>query len=116
MAGNQIMLSNENSQMTYIIDIDETICYYEGDRNYPEALPFISNIEKINKLYDSGNTIIYWTARGTVTGINWREITENQLKLWGAKYHELNFFKPNYDVFICDKAINARQFFEDVNV
>ena len=95
------------------VDIDETICYYEGERNYSNALPLKDNIDKINNLYDEGNTIVYWTARGTVTGINWREITEKQFELWGVKHHDLKFHKPNYDLFICDKAITSDSFFNE---
>ena len=54
--------------------------------------------------------IIYWTARGTVTGIDWKDITEKQLKSWGAKYHELKMGKPAYDLFIDDKNINSERF------
>ena len=36
--------------MIYYVDIDETICRYEGDRNYPDALPIEENIEKEYKL------------------------------------------------------------------
>ena len=41
------------------VDIDETICFYEGvDRlGYKNAIPDADNIEKINKLYDEGNII-----------------------------------------------------------
>ena len=99
--------------MIIYVDIDETICYYEGPRDYPKALPLKNNIEKINNLYDRGDTIIYWTARGTVTGIDWREITEDQFKRWGVKYHELKFGKPNYDLFIDDKNINSKKFFRE---
>jgi len=67
------------------------------------------NIEKANRLYDDGHTIVYWTARGSVTGKDWTELTNNQLNLWGVKYHELHFGKPAYDLFICDKVINSRR-------
>ena len=60
-----------------------------------------------------GNTVVYWTARGSVTGIDWKELTRKQLQIWGAKYTELRLNKPNYDIFICDKAINSRDFFND---
>ena len=91
--------------MKVYVDIDETICFYKGDRNYSEALPIIENIKKVNKLFDDGNTIIYWSARGTVTGINWYEITKEQLKDWGCKYHDLIVGeKPDYDLLICDKT------------
>jgi len=99
--------------MIIYVDIDETICEYTGERNYPDARPIVENIEKINNLYDDGNTIIYWTARGTVTGIDWREVTENQFREWGVKYHDLKFGKPAYDLFIDDKNINSETFFQN---
>lgn len=97
--------------MIIFVDIDETICLSPEDRNYSKAKPIQKNINKINKLYDNGDTIIYWTARGTGSGIDWREVTENQFKEWGVKYHELRFGKPIYDLFIDDKNINTNRFF-----
>lgn len=99
--------------MEIYVDIDETICAYPGDREYPLAQPVKENIQRINKLYDSGHTIVYWTARGTVTGIDWSELTVQQLKDWGAKYTKVKLGKPAYDLFICDKAIRSARFFED---
>lgn len=91
--------------MKIFVDIDETICYYEGERHYPDALPYEENIAKINKLYDEGNEITYWTARGTVTGLDWRKTTIKQLAKWGCKYHHLSVGeKPAYDLLICDKT------------
>jgi len=98
--------------MIIYVDIDETICYYEGDRNYSLALPYIERISKINDLYDNGNTIIYWTARGTITQDNLFVITYNQLNNWKCKFHELRMGKPSYDLFIDDKNINSDSFFE----
>jgi hypothetical protein len=99
--------------MIYYVDIDETICFYEGERNYPDAMPLTENIEKINNLYDAGNTIVYWTARGSQTGINWADVTSKQLSDWNVKYHELKMGKPHYDLFICDKAINTDRYFKE---
>ena len=95
--------------MRFVIDIDETICYYENERNYPDALPIKENIEKINKLYDEGNTVIYWTARGSMSGVDFKEFTLGQLDSWGCKYHDLitgtdKYPKPFYDMVIDDKA------------
>ena len=57
--------------MIIFVDIDDTICYYEKKNtdklNYSTALPYKDRIEKINRLYDNGDTIVYWTARGTLT-------------------------------------------------
>tara|TARA_Y100001973_G_scaffold82168_1_gene121398 strand:- start:6628 stop:6927 length:300 start_codon:yes stop_codon:yes gene_type:complete len=91
--------------MKIFVDIDETICFYEGEREYPEAVPHYENIAKINKLYNEGHEITYWTARGSVTGINWYELTKEQLEAWGCKYHHLSVgVKPHYDLLICDKT------------
>ena len=87
------------------VDIDETICFYDGvEREYINAIPNMENIEKINKLYDKGHTIIYWTARGTVTQIDWTKLVESQLNLWGCKYHDFRVGKPQYDLWIDDKS------------
>ena len=94
------------------VDIDETICQYESERDYNLALPIKSRIEKINDLYKDGNEITYWTARGSVTGIDWYEITKKQLAEWGCKYHELIMGKPSGDHYIDDKGVNANEFFE----
>ena len=101
--------------MKIYVDIDETICYYNGERNYPDAIPLPSRIKKINDLYSEGNVITYYTARGAVTGIDWKEVTRNQLNSWGCKYHYLSVGeKPAYDLLICDKAINSETFFLDL--
>jgi len=97
--------------MIIYVDIDETICKTPETRDYSLAIPMKNNIMKINELYDSGNTIIYWTARGTTSGIDWRAVTEKQFEKWGVKYHDLKFGKPNYDLFIDDKNINSERFF-----
>ena len=99
--------------MIYFVDIDETICQSPEDRNYAKAVPLMDRIAKINNLYDTGNTVIYWTARGTGSGIDWREVTEKQFKKWGVKYHDLRFGKPIYDLFIDDKNINSNTFFNN---
>lgn len=98
--------------MIIYIDIDDTICTLQEPMNYQSALPIPLAIKKVNELYDAGHTIIFWTARGTLSGINWRLITENQLKEWGIKYHELKFGKPAYDIFIDDKNINSKDWLD----
>jgi histidinol phosphatase-like enzyme len=87
------------------VDIDETICETPASRSYHDASPIQENIDKINRLYDSGHTIVYWTARGSRKQIDWYDLTKKQLLEWGAKHHELRVDKPYYDLFIDDKSI-----------
>lgn len=103
--------------MIYIVDIDETICYtptIDGKRRYDLSTPYPERIEKINQLYEEGHTIVYWTARGSGSGINQFQITFGSLMAWGAKFHEVRLGKPSYDVWIDDKAFNDKTFFGDL--
>lgn len=97
--------------MKYIVDIDNTICKTENS-DYPNSVPFTDRIERINKLFEEGHIIHYWTARGGNSGKDWTEFTTKQLTEWGCKYHELKMFKPSYDIWIDDKAINSEDYFK----
>lgn len=91
------------------VDIDETICETPNSRDYTTAKPIVENIKKINELYDNGNTIVYWTSRGSRKQINWYDLTYQQLNEWGAKFHELRVDKPYYDLFIDDKTLRIEE-------
>ena len=94
--------------MKIFVDIDETICFYSGERDYYLAEPNYENIKKINDLYFKGNEITYYTARASLFKDRKDELeilTKSQLKDWGCKYHKLSVGeKPNYDLLICDKT------------
>lgn len=91
-------------KMNIYVDIDNTICETFGVE-YLNAKPISQNIKKINLLYDKGNNITYWTARGTVSKKNYYTLTHKQLKSWGCKFHKLIVGeKPAYDLLICDKT------------
>ena len=115
-----IVYNNMDNIKIIFVDIDETICHYNqkqkyaaiGSIDYSTAIPNKNRIDKINKLYEDGKTIVYWTSRGSRTGINWFELTYNQLKEWGCKFNELRLGKPHYDLFIDDKNINSEDFFK----
>lgn len=97
--------------MIIYVDIDETILMTQN-MDYENSQPMYDRIEKINKLYDEGNTIIYWTARGTGSGKDWSDVTKKQFKRFKVKYHDLKFGKPIYDLFVDDKNINSEDFFK----
>ena len=50
----------------YCFDIDGTICNNTWGE-YDKAIPNYDRIERVNSLYDDGNHIIYFTARGMGT-------------------------------------------------
>ena len=94
--------------MIIYVDIDGTICNTPRATvswDYPNSKPRKNQIDKINKLYDEGNEIVYWTARGGHSGVDWSIVTKKQLKEWGCKYTRIEKErKPSYDLFICDKT------------
>jgi len=92
--------------MIYCFDIDGTLCT-STDGEYAKAEPFQDRIAVVNALYIAGHTIKLFTARGSTTGIDWRDLTERQLLTWGVRYHMLIMGKPEADLFIDDKAFNA---------
>ncbi len=101
------------TKMKFCFDIDGTICTLEFPKPYTCAKPFLNRIKLINKLFDEGHTIIFYTARGVETHMDWKIETRKQLKKWGVKYHRLIMNKkPHADLFIDDKGINANEFFK----
>lgn len=103
--------------MIFVIDIDGTIC--SGNNEYEKSVPRPDRIEKINRLYDEGHTIKYLTARGMgrhkdsriLSHQDFYELTYNQLKSWGCKFHYLIMGKPAGDIYIDDKGMNDNDFF-----
>jgi hypothetical protein len=89
--------------LIYYIDIDNTICDTKGT-DYAGAVPRFDIIEKVNIMYNRGHKIVFWTSRGVGSGIDYTDLTIQQLAKWGVKYHELKLDKPVYDFFIDDKA------------
>ena len=90
--------------MIIYVDIDGTICHTE-DSDYENSIPNFTYIEKINKLHNEGNEIVYWTARGGTTGIDWTMFTLIQLNNWGCRYTRIETQKkPPYDLLIDDKS------------
>jgi len=98
--------------MRVFVDIDNTIC--TAEEKYEDCEPKKDRILKINKLFDDGHYIVYWTARGSRTGNNYEKLTLGQFKKWKIKHHEIVFGKPDYDVFIDDKSINSETFFKEL--
>ena len=101
------------------VDVDGTICdneqlpnFDDQPMDYTKATPIPDRINHINELYDEGHHITYWTARGCRSGLDHRQLTIDQLRDWGCKYHDLQVGnKPHFDMYICDKSWNSESFF-----
>lgn len=104
--------------MVYVFDIDGTICH-NSNSDYENSIPIQERIDKINRLYYGGHTVIFQTARGMGRSDNstafahakFFEFTKMQLDNWGVKYHSLFLGKPAGDFYIDDKGIKDEDFF-----
>jgi len=106
--------TENDKQKVVLVDIDETICFYSSTRRYDLSEPNYQNIDKINKLYNEGWKVIYWTARGSMSRVDYTGHTRSQLDEWGCKFHDLITGtspnpKPHFDLVIDDKAIRIEE-------
>lgn len=94
----------------YYIDLDGTLCNTTAS-NYPESTPIQERIDFVNRLKLEGNHITIWTARGATSGLDWEELTRQQLSDWNVHHDVLLMKKPNYDVYLDDKSYNISAVF-----
>lgn len=100
------ILSFGTGKKSYIFDIDGVIAKSNEMLEYEKSLPDMDIIHLINQLYDAGNEIILFTARGYKTGIDWTQMTREQMNQWGVKYTKLMFNKPAGDFYIDDHNLD----------
>ena len=84
---------NKYMSKIFLVDIDGTICddiKNEDSHLYPTANEYPNAKDTLNKWYDEGNQIHFFTARQSKD----REVTETWLKEHGFKYHGLIMDKP----------------------
>lgn len=107
----KIIFERDNTQKLFLIDIDGTICddiKNEDSHLYEGANVFEGALEIINKWYDEGHVITFFTARESKD----RGVTEDWLQRHGFKYNGLIMDKPRISdgqeyVWIDNKKVRA---------
>jgi hypothetical protein len=92
-----------------VIDLDDTISFCH-DRDWQNATPNIPVIRKINSLYNSGWDIEVYSARGSLSGINYFDQVTNWLVDNGVLYTSLRFGKPLATLYVDDKCCSTEDF------
>lgn len=107
-----------NYHKTLVVDIDDTISS-TTNRDWENAIPNTQLINKLNRLFNEGWEIHYYTARGNVSFNSraeadnyYRPIIENWFKKHNVKYTALSFNKILAAYYIDDKAIRPDEFLE----
>jgi len=97
-------------------DLDNVICTTKG-RQYEKSKPKKKIIKLINNLYRNDYEIKIFTARymGKFKGDEKKarrhgyKKTFKQLKKWKLNFNQLILGKPNYDLFVDDKALGFKK-------
>lgn len=107
----KVIFERDNTQKLFLIDIDGTICddiRNEDSHLYETAGVFEGALDIINKWYDEGHVITFFTARESKD----RSVTEDWLQRHGFKYNGLIMDKPRISdgqeyVWIDNKKVRA---------
>lgn len=107
--------------LTIVLDIDDTISVHVN-RDYPNAIPKLDVIKKINYLHDElGYTIKLFTSRGMGSTGNNIELSKQKnepillewLKKYDVHYDELIFGKPLGDLYVDDRCLDVDEFLNE---
>ena len=104
--------------MKYVFDLDGTLCT-NTNGDYEKSEPIVDRIDMVNRLFNDGNEITIYTARGMSSFNNnalkayqkYYSLTEQQLAKWKVKYHNLILGKPSGDIYIDDKGVSDEDYF-----
>ena len=101
-------MSVRKGEKRFVIDIDGVIAITKDVSDYSKSMPNERVVRTVNRLYELGNKIVLFTARGYATGVDWSDVTRRQISQWGVKHHEMIFGKPHADYYLDDHALTLR--------
>ncbi len=113
----------QNKKLRICIDLDGTICELRKEgQGYADVRPKTGAKTMIDRLHQSGHTIIIHTARNMGSSghnlgkamKNIGQITFNWLKKYDIYYDEIFFGKPNADITIDDRVIRFENNWEQI--
>lgn len=107
----QINRSLPKSPMEIYVDLDNTLCHTDGS-DYLNSNPIPDRVARVNALRERGHKVTIWTARGSKSGKDWKDLTVKQLAEWGVQYDKLLMGKPHYDLCIDDKSENVNLYWK----
>ncbi len=112
-----ILINSEKpkNKQTICFDIDGVIATIVPSNEYALAKCNKDTIKLISNLKKLGFKIVLYTARGSATGINWKETTKKQMNEWGVEYDELHFGKPAALYYVDDRLISLNNLQNLVN-
>lgn len=109
-------------KMTFIIDIDGTLCPIKAsDQNYEDLIPYQAMVDKIRYYKNNGARIVLFTSRNMNTyqgnlgliNANTAKIILAWLDQWEIPYDEIVYGKPwpgHAGFYVDDRAVRPDEF------
>ncbi|MBR2275788.1 MAG: capsular biosynthesis protein [Lachnospiraceae bacterium] len=113
---------NKYEGLTFIFDIDGTLCPIKGkDERYEDVVPYKSMVERIQEYKAGGAKIVLFTSRnmnsyhGNIGLINAHtaKIVLNWLEKWEIPYDEIIYGKPwpgHNGFYVDDRTVRPDEF------
>ena len=117
-------MENKN-QLTFVFDIDGTICpIKKKDEKYEDLVPYKDIVNKIIEYHNNGAKIVLYTSRNMNTyngnigliNANTSKVLFTWLDKWNIPYDEIVFGKvwPGHNGFyVDDRTIRPNEFLEN---
>lgn len=88
--------------MRFLFDVDGTLLTQQAPGEYGKAKPIEGRMEIVNKLFDDGHQIVFYTSRN----FKYMQMTYKQLRTFGFKFHHIAFGKPHADFIVDDRLLS----------
>ena len=112
----------DNDRLTFIFDIDGTLCPIKGtDEKYEDIVPYSEMIERIREYKAQGARIILYTSRNMNTykgnigliNANTAKVVLEWLEKWDIPYDEIIYGKPwpgHNGFYVDDRTVRPDEF------
>lgn len=112
----------DNRQLTFVFDVDGTLCPVKGkEQTYEELIPYPDMVEKLREYKAQGVRIILYTSRnmrtyeGNLGKINkyTAPVMMAWLEKWNIPYDEIIFGKPwpgSLGYYVDDRTVRPAEF------
>ncbi len=112
----------ENDALTFIFDIDGTLCPIKGtDERYEDMVPYAEMVERIREYKKQGARIVLFTSRNMNTyngnigliNANTAKVILEWLMKWDIPYDEIIYGKPwpgHNGFYVDDRTVRPDEF------
>lgn len=112
----------ENDALTFIFDIDGTLCPIKGaDEKYEDMIPYTEMVERIREYKKQGARIVLFTSRNMNTyngnigliNANTAKVILEWLMKWDIPYDEIIYGKPwpgHNGFYVDDRTVRPDEF------